>query len=329
MPLTAKYCTQCGQAVETRRIEGRRREVCASCGTIFYQNPLPVAACVVLNKKREVLLVKRKHDPHQGEWCLPIGFAEVGETIADAARRELREETGIGAQLLRLLDTDSYSSDFYGDLLIVTFEMEKIDGIEQAGDDAEEVEYFPIYAMPQLAFTSNEKAVRACVDYHRDEWAIQDSYARLQAEESDDLLSDPLVRLVTDHAGEVARLWLAEVLANPTTESYRKIDPNVLEERACAAISAFGRWLKGREADDEVRDFYQAIGRERRAQGFAPHEVLSAQTLLRKHVWTHARGQGAWERPIDVYRVLELNRRIVLFFDRALFYTVRGFESAE
>ena len=56
MPLRAKYCSQCGVAVTTRPVEERDREVCPQCGTIFYQNPLPVAAGVVLNDKREVLV---------------------------------------------------------------------------------------------------------------------------------------------------------------------------------------------------------------------------------------------------------------------------------
>lgn len=327
MTFKAKYCAQCGAAVETRPIEGRSREVCSACGTVFYKNPLPVAACVVLNRNREVLLVKRRKEPQRGQWCLPIGFAETGETIAEAAKRELREETGIDGQWLRLLDTDSYGSDFYGDLLIVSFEMEKVGGNEQAGDDAEEVRYFPIDSLPPLAFNSNDKAVRACVDAHREEWAIHDSYERLQTDEAQELLSDPLVHLIMDNAEEISALWLAEVWANPTTASYRKVGADELRNRVIAALSKFGKWLKGREADAEVAIFYEALGRERKDQGISQHEVLSALTLLRKHVWTYARGHGVWERPIEVYRVLELNRRVVLFFDKALYHTALGFEA--
>ncbi|UCD75329.1 MAG: NUDIX domain-containing protein [Phycisphaerales bacterium] len=313
--------------METRQIEGRAREICPACGTVFYQNPLPVAACVVLNDNRQVLLIKRRNDPHREQWCLPIGFAELGETIADAARRELKEETGIDAEPCRLLDTDSFESDFYGDLLIVTFELKKVGGFERAGDDALELRYFPIEALPPLAFSSNEKAVKVCAEAHRDEWAIQDSYRRLHAEEGKELLSDALVQLVTDEAAEVARQWVVEVRSNPTTASYGKVDAGLLREQAFAALSRFRRWLMGTEADAEIRDFYQALGRRRKAQGFSQYEVLSALTLLRRQVWTHARGQGVWERPIDVYRVLELNRRIVLFFDKALYHTVLGFEA--
>lgn len=326
MSVKAKYCSQCGAAVVTRVVEDRPREVCPECDAISYQNPLPVAASVVLNQDREVLLVKRKREPHKGMWCLPIGFAETGETIAEAARRELKEETGVESRVLRLLDTHSFYSDYYGDLLIVTFELEKIGGVEQAGDDAETVSYFPIKWLPPLAFDANEKAIGACADAHKDEWAIQDSFRSLQSDEGREMLSDALIAFIRDHAKEVTKAWIEDVRTNPTTLSYRKIDPDLLVDRCSTAISQFRRWLRGHEADQEVRAFYRTIGQERKAQGFPMHEVLSSQTLLRKHIFAYARSQGVWQRPLDVYRVLELNRRIALFFDKAIYHTIRGFE---
>ena len=326
MPLKARFCARCGGPIATRIIEDRPREVCIACDAIFYKNPLPVAAAVLLNEDREVLLVKRRNQPHQGMWCLPIGFAELGETIAQAACRELMEETSIEGNVIRLLDTDSYDSDYYGDLLIVTFEVQKIGGDEQAGDDAEQVAYFPLDATPELAFSSNDKALSYCRKVHAEEWAIQDSFDRLQRDEEAELLSDDLVNLVRDNAAEVTKAWRNEVRSNPTTPTYAKADPEHLYERGYTAVSQFSRWLKGHEADQEVRAFYRALGEERHAGGFHLHEVLSSLTLLRKHIWMYTRTRGVWERPIDVYRVLELNRRIALFFDRAIYYTARGFE---
>ena len=327
MPLKAQFCAQCGGAVETRMIEDKLREICTSCGTVFYKNPLPVAASVILNKKREALLVKRKNEPYQGMWCLPIGFAELGETIGEAARRELWEETGVEARIVRLLDADSYESYFYGDLLIVSFELDKSGGAEQPGDDAEAIAYFPLNRLPALAFSSNVTALQVCAEAHEEEWAIQDSFTSLQADEGEEMLSDALVASIRDHAEEITHLWLAEVRSNPTTTSYAKVDRDELYERGFSAVSQFGRWLKGSEADDEVRAFYRGLGEQRGAQGFASHETLSSLSLLRKHVWTYARNHGIWERPIDVYRVLELNRRIALFFDKAVYHTILGFEA--
>ena len=326
MPLTAKYCSRCAAPLTTRVVEDRSREVCPNCGTVFYRNPLPVAASVVLNEDREVLLVKRKRDPHKGMWCLPIGFAEMNETIAQAAQRELKEETGVEGQVLRLIDADSFDSDHYGDLLIVSFEMQKVGGTELAGDDAEAVSYFPLNWLPKLAFSSNDKALKACAAAYEEQWAIEDSFNRLHTDQGEELLSDALMTMIHDHAEEISRLWLADVRSSPTTASYREIDADQLFDRACWALKQFGRWIKGDEADQEVRDFYRSVGQQRRAEGVPLHEILSLLTLLRKHVWTYARAQGVWKKPIDLYRVLELNRRIALFFDKAMYYTAVGYE---
>ena len=325
MPVKPSYCARCGRAVVTQELEGRARVVCPTCETIFYENPLPVAASVVLNQQREVLLVKRRRDPHRGKWCLPMGFAEIGETIAAAALRELREETGVEARVLRLLDADSLESSHYGELLIVTFEMQKIGGSERPGDDAEETRYFSIEQHPPLAFSSNEKALRACATAHEQGWAIQDSFVTLQADEDKAMLSDELVALIRDRADEIAGLWLIDVRTNPTTRSYHMSDPDQLIERATLAISQFGRWLKGDEPPDEVKAFYRILAKERAAQGFRVHELLSSIALLKKHLWTFVCSQGVWEQPIDAYRVLELSRRVATFFDKATYHAAREF----
>ena len=319
------FCSKCGGRLEVQTIGDRPREVCPACGTIFYQNPLPAAAALVLDAERRVLLVRRRFKPNKGMWCLPIGFAELGETIAQAALRELQEETGVLGRVSRLIDADSWSSTFYGDLLVVTFEVDRIGGMETPGDDAEEVRYFPIDGLPPLAFPSNEKAIRICVDLHRDEWAIHESFHRLEGEPGAEMLSDSLVGFVSEHAGYVARLWLADVRSNRSTAGYRRLDPEILLATCTAGLQQLGRWLEGESSEEEIKSFYRELGARRRTEGVAFHELLSALMLLKKHIWTYARSQGVWERPVDTYRALELQSRFAVFFDKAMYHSARGF----
>ena len=91
-----QFCKSCGSAV-TYRVpddgDTRERAVCNSCHTIHYENPLNVVGTVPVWGDK-VLLCKRNIEPRFGKWTLPAGFMELGESTAQGAARETREEAG-------------------------------------------------------------------------------------------------------------------------------------------------------------------------------------------------------------------------------------------
>lgn len=108
----------------------------------------------VLLKGDGVLLIRRGQPPHKGAWAIPGGFVDVGETVEDAVRRELVEETGLKGDIVDLLGVYSDPErDPRGHTVSVTFVL-KVAGIVQVGDldDADEAKWFPLDALPPLAF---------------------------------------------------------------------------------------------------------------------------------------------------------------------------------
>lgn len=138
---------------------GMVRPACPSCGYIWYRNPVP-AAGVLLVENGRVLLVKRRWEPRAGYWCLPSGFMEAGERPEQTAVRELQEETGVIAQLTGLFGVYAGFDDPRVRAVLILYTGTATGGEERAGDDAIELEWFPLDALPaELAFASHRQAL--------------------------------------------------------------------------------------------------------------------------------------------------------------------------
>lgn len=117
------------------------------------KTPLLAADCVVLDAKGRVLLIRRKHPPFQGAYALPGGFVEVGETVEDACRRELLEETGVKAGRLRLVGVYSDPKrDPRGHTCSAVFLAYAPRARPKAGDDAAAAEWVADWSKVALAF---------------------------------------------------------------------------------------------------------------------------------------------------------------------------------
>ena len=118
--------------------------------------------CVVFGRERErihVLLVQRRAPPHAGQWALPGGFLELDETLEQAARRELREETGIVLDRLEQLRAFDAIGRDPRERVISVAHVATIDIVEhplRAGDDASDAQWFDLEQLPELAFDHGE-----------------------------------------------------------------------------------------------------------------------------------------------------------------------------
>ncbi len=103
-----------------------------------------VAVGIVIWRDDKVLLIRRSKPPRAGDWGLPGGMQDVGETIIEAALREAREETGLDVTPLGIITAlDSITRDAKGDVefhyTIVDVAGESREGKARAQDDAHEV----------------------------------------------------------------------------------------------------------------------------------------------------------------------------------------------
>lgn len=119
-----------------------------------------VDVVVFLHKENNkyVLLIQRKNEPFKSQWALPGGFVEEDEDLETAARRELKEETGMDLESCEQLFTfGKPGRDPRGRTISIVYAGLATKSTEpKAADDAKDARWFPIEKLPKLAFDHTE-----------------------------------------------------------------------------------------------------------------------------------------------------------------------------
>ena len=124
--------------------------------TYKYPRPAVTADCVVITKEKQpkVLLIQRGADPYKGSWAFPGGFMNMDETTEQCAIRELEEETGLHVYDVHQIGAYSkVDRDPRGRTITVAYLAIIDEPVQVTGqDDAAKAEWFPLSALPELAF---------------------------------------------------------------------------------------------------------------------------------------------------------------------------------
>ena len=117
-------CAVCGTPVARRAATATRPRhiICPRCRYVIHDYPRTAAGLLVV-KGSDVLLLERAHPPRVGYLDIPGGFIEAGESLEGAARRELREETGLRVGRADWLGSywDTYAIRGFGRLPVLNF----------------------------------------------------------------------------------------------------------------------------------------------------------------------------------------------------------------
>ena len=133
------------------------------------RRPVP-AAGVVCVRDGEVLLIRRGTPPRLGEWSLPGGRVEWGESVQACALRELAEETGVEADLVGLIDV--VDGQFLGGggqparhYVLIDYAARWLSGEPEAGDDASDARFFTVdEALALVDWDETRRVIRRAVE---------------------------------------------------------------------------------------------------------------------------------------------------------------------
>jgi hypothetical protein len=141
------------------------------------------------------------------------------------------------------------------------------------------------------------------------------------------MISEKFIKMIEDNAEEITGYWIADIRQNVTTPVFHQMTDEVCIPYGTALIRELGDWLDEGKKGQDVKDVYLALGKKRAKEGVALGDVVSAHLLLKRHIWLYVLSHGFLSTAFELYQVLELNNRVVHFFDNLVFWLVYGYGS--
>lgn len=150
------HCRTCGTTT-TDDPRGQGHPWCPHCDRPDWVNPAP-AVGVAIERAGQVLLARRGEPPKKDQWDLIGGFVEPGETVPEAARREVAEETGLEIERLQRLH-QAAGEYVPGQPTLNFIYLARAAGDPTARDDVAEVRWFDLAALPTMAWPHENDAL--------------------------------------------------------------------------------------------------------------------------------------------------------------------------
>ena len=139
------------------------------------------------------------------------------------------------------------------------------------------------------------------------------------------MLSHRFVRHIEERSDALASGFLHKIQRSARTEAFRKVPPGELTGRVSEIYRHLGEWLLGKnEMDIEQR--YLEIGARRARQRVPLSEVIQAIVLTKENLWEFLKSEAVMDRAVEIMGELELLQMLEMFFDRAIYYSVLGYE---
>ncbi|MEA3223936.1 MAG: hypothetical protein U9P49_12340 [Thermodesulfobacteriota bacterium] len=140
------------------------------------------------------------------------------------------------------------------------------------------------------------------------------------------MISQKLVELIEKNTDELSRRLMKDLLSRQETKHYKDLPEDRVYELVHDVYSKLGVWLSGYKSKESIRKYYTELGRQRHREGIPLHEVIMAFMLIKRHIWLYVLENEIIDSTYEFQRSLELNNRVVLFFDRVIFFIILGYE---
>jgi hypothetical protein len=139
------------------------------------------------------------------------------------------------------------------------------------------------------------------------------------------MLATQLIRLIERHADELVHAVIRDIRTNPRTVSLSRVSETELTGRLLDLYAHLGDWI-GEQSDERIELYYSDIGRRRYNAQVSLADAVYALIIIEQHLRRFVRDRGFTASAIELYSEEQLHQMVSAFFDRAVYFMVKGYE---
>lgn len=140
------------------------------------------------------------------------------------------------------------------------------------------------------------------------------------------MISGKLISIIETNADNLITSLIQELRTNNRTSTYRNFSDAQMAERTKNVYRNLSSWL-GDKTEDDIKEMYNALGRERRGENIPLSHVVSALIITRNHLRRFIENEVVSNSTLEIYQEMEFINYITVFFDKAIYHTIVGYEN--
>ena len=142
------------------------------------------------------------------------------------------------------------------------------------------------------------------------------------------MLGGWLVKIIESRSDEIAMNWYRQVKHSDYTPSFEQISEEEALEMATNVYENLSHWLLP-SSTHEIKDSYEEFGKSLYWKGFKLSEIVMILVLIKRYLWLHLLDEGLISTNLEIYQALELNNRVILYFDKAIYHSIIGYKEVK
>ncbi len=140
------------------------------------------------------------------------------------------------------------------------------------------------------------------------------------------ILYSKFVKIIEEEHQQITERFMNDLLKNPDTTAYRNLDVNFMYEETDKIYRDLSIWITKDYPKEKIREKYHKIGIARYNMNIPPSQVQKVIVLQKRNLWLYILNK-LYNDETTHQEVIDLSNRVILFFDRAVFYMLQGYES--